>query len=435
MKRLTNLRYLIILYIIQSLYFLPLAICQTETIENKPILSIVIIGNEITEENVIRRELLVNEGDIPTKEQLELSHKRLSNLLLFNRIELYLVPHDETGNILVIQVTERLYFYPLPVFTFHDRDWDKYSYGIALNHLNFRGQNEKLSAAVWFGYRPGFGLSYSDQWAGDSLHLTTSLNLSKYITQHRIHDFEERHYAGSVSLGKWWNYQFKTEIAFIYDRIEVDKKYENLMHSKNRIENLYGINFYVRYDSRDLYEYPAHGWYNRISIYRNEIFQSNNNYWKLSMDMRNYQSYGGIIIGARINQIYLFGEIPIYRMNYIGFNERIRGHFFDIYEGKHIQAGNLEIRIPLISVKYFSYNLPLIPEQYLANLKFGLYLELFTDTGITWSRSEEYCIKNYHTGFGWGLHFRIPYVEVLRIDHAFNKDFEGQFIVEIGTAF
>ena len=70
MKRLTNLRYLIILYIIQSLYFLPLAICQTETIENKPILSIVIIGNEITEENVIRRELLVNEGDIPTKEQL-----------------------------------------------------------------------------------------------------------------------------------------------------------------------------------------------------------------------------------------------------------------------------------------------------------------------------------------------------------------------------
>ena len=95
----------------------------------------------------------------------------------------------------------------------------------------------------------------------------------------------------------------------------------------------------------------------------------------------------------------------------------------------------MEIRIPLIPVKYFSYNLPLIPEQYLANLKFGLYLELFTDTGITWSRSEEYCIKNYHTGFGWGLHFRIPYVEVLRIDHAFNKDFEGQFIVEVGTAF
>jgi len=435
MKRLTNLRYLIILYIIQSLYFLPLAICQTETIENKPILSIVIIGNEITEENVIRRELLVNEGDIPTKEQLELSHKRLSNLLLFNRIELYLVPHDESGNILVIQVTERLYFYPLPVFTFHDRDWDKYSYGIALNHLNFRGQNEKLSAAVWFGYRPGFGLSYSDQWAGDSLHLTTSLNLSKYITQHRIYDFEEKHYVGSASLGKWWNYQFKTEIAFLYDRIEVDKKYENLLHSKNKIENLYGINFFVRYDSRDLYEYPAHGWYNRISIYRNGIFQSYNNYWKLSMDMRNYQSYGGIIIGARINQIYLFGEIPIYRMNYIGFNERIRGHFFDTYEGKHIQAGNLEIRIPLIPVKYFSYNLPLIPEQYLSNLKFGLYLELFTDTGITWSRSEEYCIKNYHTGFGWGLHFRIPYVEVLRIDHAFNKNFEGQFIVEVGTAF
>ena len=75
--------------------------------------SIVIIGNEITGDNVIQRELLLKVGDEPKLELIEESRQRLMNLLLFNRVEMNLYPQNDGGFVLLIELTERLYFYPV----------------------------------------------------------------------------------------------------------------------------------------------------------------------------------------------------------------------------------------------------------------------------------------------------------------------------------
>ena len=80
-------------------------------------------------------------------------------------------------------------------------------------------------------------------------------------------------------------------------------------------------------------------------------------------------------------------------------------------------------------------NLPMIPVQYSSNLKLGLNAGIFVDSGIVWNNPEEYSINNFHTGFGFGLHLLLPYVEVFRVDYGFNRDLEGQFILEVGIAF
>jgi outer membrane protein assembly factor BamA len=116
---------------------------QDEGPNLKRIQNIVIIGNKHTEENVIRRELTFQIGDTVSEEDLELSRQRLLNLYLFHRVELYLVPQDEYGNILIIEVTEQIYFYPVPILRMNERDWSKWSYGLSVIHYNFRGQNEK----------------------------------------------------------------------------------------------------------------------------------------------------------------------------------------------------------------------------------------------------------------------------------------------------
>ena len=90
---------------------------------SRPIVNILIIGNEITGENVILRELLVREGTVPTQEALDQSRKRLLNLFLFNRVELYLVQQNEEADILIVEVTEQWYFYPIPTFSSHARAW------------------------------------------------------------------------------------------------------------------------------------------------------------------------------------------------------------------------------------------------------------------------------------------------------------------------
>ncbi|TFH00831.1 MAG: hypothetical protein E4H13_06465 [Calditrichales bacterium] len=406
-----------------------------QDIPTLPISSIVIMGNEVTENNVILRELVVHVGDIPTKELIDVSRKRLMNLLLFNRVELNLYPQDHQAQILMIEVTERIYFYPVPILNFHERDWSKVSYGLGLVNVNFRGQAEQVWGGLWLGYRPGFGISFSDQWAGDSLHLSTGFGFTKTTYVHRTLDFEERHIFANTSLGKWWGYHFRTSLNFNYDRINVDPPYAALMHSGQNTEHTFGIQLAFRYDTRDLYFYPSSGWLNQFNIIQYGLFEPYNDYINLSGDIRKFLKIGPLIFAARLMQNSLFGQIPVYRINYIGFSERIRGHFYTVWEGRHIQMGSLETRFGIIPVQYFSMNLPGIPAQYLHNLKIGLSGALFIDSGIAWTHAEEYAIENFHSGFGMGLHFHLPYVEIMRLDYAFDRDFRGQLIFEIGVVF
>jgi len=403
---------------------------------DKRIQNIIIIGNEITKDNVVLRELVIHKGDIPTTEKLQESQQRLMNLLLFNRVQLNIYPHDEKSLVLIIEVTERLYFYPVPILTIQERDWTKWSYGLSMVNRNFRGQNEQLWAGFWLGYRPGFGIRYSDPWAGDSVHLNTAFSFQKTNFNNRsIEDMEERHLLGRVSVGKWWDRIFNTALTFHFDRIKVASEFQDLMRSDNTTEYNFGIELSFRYDTRDLYSYPSSGWLNVIRFIKYGLFENYNNYENIALDLRKYFSIGPIILAGRFYQNSLFGEIPIYRLNYIGFEERIRGYFYTVWSGYHVQMGSIETRFPIVPIQYISLDLPIVPSQYLRNLKFGLSGALFIDTGIAWVEADQYKKENFNTGFGFGFHIHLPYIEVFRVDVGFNGNLDSQLIFEVGVVF
>lgn len=399
-----------------------------------PISNIVIIGNDKTGDNVILRELLFAKGQTPDSALIERSRLRILSLSLFNRVDIHTVP-SENETIIIIEVTERIYFYPNPIFFLTDRDWDKISYGLGLINYNFRGQNEKLMGALWFGYRPGFGFLYSDSWLGENLHLTSSLGANKYTTNHRTLDFEERHTTGTFKIGKYWNRYFRTEIAFDYDRIQVHTADAVYLHSKKPTEQLWSILFYMIYDTRNLRYFPETGWLTSISFLKNGIFQEFNNYNRTIIDLRRYNRLGPFILAGRFYQNYIFGQIPVYRENYIGFSERIRGHFYEVFEGRHIHIGSAEVRFPIIPVKYFTFDFPGVPDVYQSNLKIGLSGGVFIDSGIIWTEPEAYSIDNYITGFGCSLFIHLPYVEIFRVDYGFDFDYRGEWILEVGVNF
>ncbi len=408
---------------------------QDQIASDVPITTIVIIGNEITEDNVILRELLLQQGSIPSEELIEKSRQRLLNLYLFTRVEIYLAPQDENALILIVEVTEQWYFYPVPILTMQERDWKKWSYGLGVIHLNFRGQNEKLWAGFWFGYRPGFGLSYQDHWAGDSLHLTTGFSFNKTTFNHRTLDFEERHISGALSVGKWWGLYTHTDFTLLYDRISVDQDAIGYMQSGKNTEYLMGIAGTLRYDTRDLYSYPSRGVFLLLYAMHNGIFQNYNRYQQINLDTRAFTPFFQTTFGFRIFQSYLIGAVPVYRLNYLGFGERIRGRFYEFWEGRNINLITAEFRIPVIPVRYFSTDLPFIPQAYTRNLKIGMNIGIFADAGIIWTNPHEYSMANVKSGFGAGIHIRLPYIEVFRIDYAFDPNWRGQFIVEVGLSF
>lgn len=145
---------------------------------NIVISSVRIIGNKKTNKDIILRELPFQIG-----KRLSLTAKDMSNLLvstqqliyntnLFSTVSAALTSNDSTQIVLLITVTERIYFYPVPQFrlidrnfnewwTTFDRDPERTIYGLRVFHNNFSGNADRVSVGIMSGYLNSFSLGYS----------------------------------------------------------------------------------------------------------------------------------------------------------------------------------------------------------------------------------------------------------------------------------
>jgi outer membrane protein assembly factor BamA len=408
----------------------------------KPINQIIIVGNDHTDSEVIERELLFSRGEVVSDSILTESKNRILNLWLFNRVEFYPLPDGKNVNLL-ISVTERLYIFPYPEFRLEDRDWKKLTYGFGIAHENFRGRNEKVYLALLFGNRPGYQLSYFNPWVNRKLHLTTGFYLKKYSKESRetylkdntIQSFDENHFYMSLAFGRYWTRYFYNRIYLTRDQIRVGSQHKQVMQTGTTTDVDYGIFFQTVFDNRDLYAYPSAGWYTKFEIAKQGLFVPEINYWQYDIDIRKYISWKKLIFAGRISTLQSFGDLPIYDKVYFGYNERIRGHFSEIHSGKHIFVSSFEMRFPIIKPYYFDFLDSIFSGSATKDLRFGLNAGIFADTGIIWSRKNEFGTKNFISGFGAGIHILMPYIEVLRIDYAFDEDLQPETILEIQVAF
>ena len=423
-----------ILYRVILLFILLGSAVLGSPIEERPLSNIIIVGNDHTRSEVIERELLFEHGKLVNDSLLNLSKNRLENLWLFNRVEFFPMENGDSTSIL-ISVTERLYLFPYPEFKVEDRDWDKLTYGIGLAHDNFRGGNEKLYLSAQFGHRPGYKFAYHNPWIGREWHLTGSLFIQKYSIPNRIEEFDENHLYMAVSFGKYWTRNFSTRISFYRDDIKVGSDYKDFLFSPKNQEVNDGIYLSAILDTRDLYAYPRKGFYLGLNYKKSGLFNVNLDYSVYRLDVRKYFSMKKLVLASRLNTIQSTGTLPIYDKIFLGFAERVRGHFSEVQSGNHLLSAGMALRYPLMALRYYSMPTVLLPESSTKNMKFGINGGLFAETGIVWNRPEEFQQNQFISGFGFGLHFLLPYIEVLRLDMAFNEQFNHEFIVEIEMPF
>ena len=69
--------------------------------------------------------------------------------------------------------------------------------------------------------------------------------------------------------------------------------------------------------------------------------------------------------------------------------------------------------------------------SYLRNLKFGVGLGLFIDSGLTWFQGEKINRSMLQSGYGIGIHMHLPYIDIVRFELAFNEKGRPQFIVDL----
>src|SRR5688572_30931563 len=136
---------------------------------------IFIVGNRITRDPIVLRELSLKPGDYVFSQELpsmlELDKKKLINTRLFNTVEIRALEYDPNHVDLLVDVNERWYTFPSPIFELSDRNfnewWQNYdhdfkrvNYGLRLYQFNMRGRNETLRFIAQFGFLRRFELMY-----------------------------------------------------------------------------------------------------------------------------------------------------------------------------------------------------------------------------------------------------------------------------------
>lgn len=397
----------------------------------------IFVGNEKTREIVLRREMKTKVGDRLDKQKLEEDRKRLMNLQLFNRVMFNPMQADD-GVILLVIVAERWFVFPYPIFFFNEHEWKKVSYGAGLVHQNFRGMNILLDGSFWLGYNPGMSMYYSNPWIGAKNFFTKIRIFSNKVKSKSLEfeRFNETHRGIDVIFGRRWGYHTYFALNAGYQQLSVPDAFKGATVSGSGIDRLPSLGFAFRYDTRDLFQYPKSGL--RFDAYVTQTGFSNNiNFIRYGIDARVYKPLlSGASLALRSSFDLSRGHIPVYGKTFIGYSERVRGYFNARGEGDNRAILEAELRVPILPIRYFDLgDKAYLLGPYGNNLPFGISAGLFYDAGAVWNQSEILRKSDFLKGFGAGLHLHVPYVDVLRLEYAFDEEKNGQFIFDIGVYF
>ncbi len=396
-----------------------------------------VYGNETTKEFIILREMSLKVGDKLTAEALQQDQKRIYNLQLFNKVDVnYSV--EEDGATIFVMVYERWYFFPFPVLGFKYRDTDKFFYGAGVVHQNFRGRNEKLFASFAFGFDRWVQLMYQNPKLTDN----DDIFFGGSIGLHDVHNlntedglYNQTRFAANTTLGKRFGL-YQTVLGSVgFEQWDIDDPLQNRTVSSTGKDEFISFGFSYTYDSRDIREYSGSGYSIAVSANKLGIGNSELNIFRYGYDLRGFMpaADGWVFGGRTFGKFAGGGAIPPYLHNYFGYDERIRGYFSTVLEGENSMGGSLELRIPILTPRYFTVATFLPPE--FSVWRYGLYIGIFADAGKTWYRYQPFSDVKWYAGYGIGLQFLLPYSLVIRTEYAINDLRKGEFVLDFGASF
>lgn len=404
--------------------------------------SILIVGNKITKDFVILKELTFSLGDTVTNEQLFYNRERIFSLGLFNKVTIEKSNEDFT-NIIIIEVEESWYIFPLPFVEVKERDYKKLSYGAYLVYKNFRGRNETIFGTISFGYNPSYGITYINPNLSDegNYFFRFSSSFSKKKNRSIIaesdfgSEFDYKQIFTSLLLGNRIDPFNKLFLTFSFNYLELEKLVPNYTASNQRIDRFPQLGIGYEFDDRDLLQFPRKGNYFYLGSNFHGLGINKVNHQSMKIDFRYYSElFDNLFIKYRTSSRLTFGDnVPQYDYSLIGTEEKIRGNFFKRIEDRNLMTISTELYYPLIKEMQLDFSfIPVIPKQ-LLSYRVALYLQTFADYGSVFKRN--YKSTNSLSGYGIGLSLLFLPYNVIRFELGFNEKSEKEFIIDLGTSF
>jgi len=428
-----------------------------------------ITGNKKTHPKIILRELTFRAGDTlnisDLKNKFQSSKDNLLNTSLFNFAEIDSTNLQGDSVTIKINVVERWYLWPIPIFEqasrnfntwFYEKDFDKINYGFFLAQANFRGRNELLRMIVRRGYREQYGFAYSVPGLGKKQQIGAEVKFL-YYRQHKVsyntvenkpvyfstdfYNYKNLSASANITyrpaIYNWQNFEISYNEQYITDTLF---KVNPSFIWKNKINtNYFSISYVFTRDKRNANYYPLTGYYTSflisktgLGILKNEI-----DFFTINLKFSKYVNihkrfYYSVAAQTEYSNIKNYSTLFTHAFGYKYFTKGMELYLID---GNGFGLLNNSFRYELIKKK--TINFKKIKAEKFTKFHFAFYLSLNADAGyvvnqmnVNMPHSNEFLY-----GYGAGIDFVTYYDIVFRFEYSINKFGEKGLFLHFNAPF
>lgn len=405
-------------FAIPVLLFTPLQWLQGAD-ENRPqpiVVNIELSGNRITRDQIILREL-----SHPLHEPFDSSlarddQQRLYNLGIFEGVRIYPKENGPEEVTLVVEMVETIRMVPLPIiYQVEELGW---SYGGGISYLNFRGLNQRLDAFVTSGAEKTFTFLFSDPWLfGD--RISANAWIMQVYRGDPVYNFRTRLRDLEIGIGKF----SKLRTVSIQGALSIEQRTVHWLE-KNRNDTTHSVfqskfDFYWR--TTDIWRDPTKGSW--VNLYLSPVFALDSESpsytnvrvrcgWFYPIKRNERPLVFGI--GMRLSHYHYANRLrPIYLQQYVG-SFWVRG--YDADSSKNSPEITSLQQAPSVAGMSMEIRKVILPRKVVYQLELGLSAVAFVDFGWGFSPEQSLWQAPPLVGYGAGLRFFMPIVQVIALD-------------------
>lgn len=444
----------------------------TDTSEVVTVARVLILGNKITRDFIIERELTLKPGDSVRLQQLALIQEKdkskLLNTRLFNTVTIKTIDYKNGTIDLLVEVSERWYTFPVPILELADRNfnewWQNYNhdfkrlnYGLKLYQYNVRGRNETLLLTAKFGFtqifRVNYRMPYLDKKRKQGLVFDFNYeerNNIAYRTIDNILTYAQADENFKVTKAGGITYTYRNSFyhhhGFTIEAIEnqisdslVQLNPEYYGNSAVKKQNTTSLSYQYVYENRDFVTYPLKGSYFSGTIRHQGIRKSDD---LIKTDMTagyaKYMALGKKYFFSNYTNVYVSFQTHIPYGNYsaLGYNRQfVRGYEVYLIEGPQFVFNKTTLKKQLFSR---TFDVGGSIEQF-REIPLAIYIKTYADFGYVWNypgyEAGERLTDKLLNGVGGGLDFVTSHDATLRLEYSFNGEGENGFFFHLKKEF
>ncbi|NJN41384.1 MAG: hypothetical protein HC811_03245 [Flammeovirgaceae bacterium] len=423
---------------------------------------VIIIGNKITRDHIIARELSVKPGDTINLQKLSIQlirdRERVYNLRLFNTVSLRTLELSPDTVDLLVEVTERWYTFPVPIFELSDRnfnewwqtynhDFSRINYGIRLYQYNFRGRNETLRLTAQFGFTRNFELIYRipnlDRQQKHGLTFAFDFSEPKnlaYFTENHKLSFLRLRETLRETLGGGISYSFRRSFyethtfSATYRDSHVSDTIVSLnpnYYKYNSTSQRFGtVSYQFVSDHRDVMAYPLKGF--RFSAFISQVglgLSDDANQLELNVTHAQHFDLGKNYYLSNFSSIYLSSpsDQPYSLFGALGYQKQfIRGYELNVIEGPWYVLNKTTFKKKIFSR---NWNLDGVTIEQFQYFPLTIYLKTYADFGYVENyplyeenQFNQELSNRFLLGGGLGIDMVTVYDTVLRFEYSITRE-------------